>query len=68
MKGNSLSKLRALSREAVQRHNEKDGAATNSFTDEEERDKDWREALLTTPEHASLRERFVVPQGGVPGS
>jgi hypothetical protein len=42
-----------------QRH-EKDSAATSSFTDEEERDKDRRKALLTTPEDASVRKRFVV--------
>jgi len=34
------------------------------YFDEEERDKDWRKALLTTPEYVSVLKRFGVPQGG----
>ena len=36
---------------------QEDSSATSSFTDGVKLDKDWREAPLTTPEHASVRER-----------
>ncbi len=50
----------------TQRH-EKDNSATSSFTDEEERDKDWRKTLFDTLDHTWTRvcsQTLCRPQGG----